>query len=428
MNLFPRDFLWGAATAAHQVEGHQHNDWSVWEASVAQKLASGAERRLKDTVPDWPLIAPEATDPGNYVSGDAADHFNRYREDFDTLRELGCNAYRFSVEWSRIEPEPGVYDQAALEHYADMVRELRKRGITPLVTLHHFTNPVWLESRGGWHGSEVAGRFGKFAGVVAQKLGSEVTYWNSINEPGSYLLMRYLGGGAWPLWPGTTLNPLHAYAYMRNVVKAHKAARAAIKAVNPRAQVGLVHALVDYRLGRRDPLSRLFKAQLDYFPDTYLLNRLRAHTDYVGVNYYLRMPVKVGLTHPQLWAQKWDGHSPQNDMGWSIMPDGLYSVTQKLKRYGLPLIVTENGIPDARDTRRAAYIRDHVEALARSKADGADIRGYFYWSLLDNYEWSEGYWPKFGLIAVDRKTGARLMRPSAREYARIIKDYTRSAR
>lgn len=262
-NPFPADFLWGASTAAHQVEGHQHNDWSVWEASVAGKLAAGAESRLKEEVPDWESIRVEAADPSNYISGDTADHFNRYEEDFDILKSLGLNAFRLSIEWARVEPEPGTYDEAALDHYEAVLAALKKRDITPVVTLHHFTNPRWLESHGGWHGPEVVERFAKYSEAVARRLGNQAVYWCTINEPGSYLLMRYLGGGAWPEWPKTVMNPLQGYRYLKNLVKIHQAARSAIQNVNPAAQVGLAVSIIDYQLGRRDPVSWLAKKQAD---------------------------------------------------------------------------------------------------------------------------------------------------------------------
>ncbi|HVU59632.1 MAG TPA: family 1 glycosylhydrolase [Candidatus Saccharimonadales bacterium] len=417
-------FLWGAATAAHQVEGNQRNDWSEWEATVADGLAADAERRLKAKgVPDDAALLALARDPQNYLSADAADHYHRYRQDFDILYDLGCNAYRFSVEWARIEPRPGEYDQRALDHYRDMVRELKKRGITPMITLHHFTNPTWLAAHGGWHGREVVERFAQFSTVVAGYLGPDVTYWCSINEPGSYLLVRYLGGDIWPRWPGGAFRPLDGYRYLRNVVQAHRAARRAIKAANPAAQVGVAHGMVHFELARHDPVSWVMKKLLEYIPDTYLLNRLKHDLDYIGVQYYIRMQVAARLGHPAHWTSYWVGQEPRSHTGWGIYPEGLYHITQRLKRYGLPQIVTENGIADANDLQRAGFIREHIAALDRSRADGADIRGYFYWSLLDNYEWSEGFWPQFGLVAVDRKTQQRTVRPSAKVYAQIIRQH-----
>ena len=171
-------------------------------------------------------------------------------------------------------------------------------------------------------------------------------------------------------------------------------------------------------------MSWLFKKQLEFIPDKYILNRVKHDMDFIGVNYYMRMLVKASFSHPANWALKNTGQDILNDMGWGIYPDGIYNVTQKLNRYNLPLIVTENGIPDALDTKRAKFISDHIEALFRSHKDGADIRGYFYWSLLDNYEWSEGFWPKFGLASVDRRTMERTLKPSAQEYSKLIKEYS----
>lgn len=420
---FPVDFLWGAATAAQQVEGNLDNDWTAWEASVADKLASTAESRLAKEVPSWEAIHSQASDPANYISGVTDDHYVRYQEDFALMKQLGLNSYRLSVEWARVEPEYGHFDSQAIDHYVAMVSSLRKLGIEPLVTLHHFTNPRWLEEHGGWHGNEVAKSFSRYAETVAKAFGNKVKYYVSINEPGSYLLMRYLGGGAWPEWPKIAMNPSLGYRYLKNVSRAHREARAAIKAVNPEAQVGMAHGLLDYQLGRRDPLSWIMKQLLDYCPDIYLMNRLKKDLDFIGVNYYMRMVVKSGLSSPAAWGQKWNGKDPQNDMGWGIYPEGLYNVTQRVSKYHLPLLITENGIPDASDKQRGKFISDHLEQALRSRDDGADIRGYFYWSLLDNYEWSEGFWPKFGLIEVDRTTQKRTLKPSALSYSELIRGY-----
>lgn len=424
VNQSPETFLWGAATAAHQVEGNQNNDWSNWETSVAAKLAGTAETRLKDELPNWQEIAKEATNPDNYISGTAADHYNRYAEDFDLIKKIGLNAYRFSIEWSRIEPQPGEYNQSELDHYAQVVSELRKREIEPLVTLHHFTNPRWLEGHGGWHGKEVAEKFANFAEVVANNIGS-AKYYCTINEPGSYLLMRYLGGGAWPEWPNMSFDPINGYKYLRNVINAHKLAEAKIRNINKDAQIGMANSIIDFQLGRKDPISWLFLKQLCFIPDFYLLNRLKNNIDYVGVNYYMRMLVKASLSHPANWAKRWDTKtSRRSDTGWELYPKGIYRVTQKVRKYGLPILITENGIADKNDKLRSQFIEEHVSEIMRSKEDGANIRGYFYWSLLDNYEWSEGFWPKFGLIEIDRKTQKRSLRESAKNINKIIKKYS----
>ncbi|MHB1864755.1 MAG: glycoside hydrolase family 1 protein [Candidatus Saccharimonadales bacterium] len=418
----PKDFLWGTATAAHQVEGNIHNNWTVWESSVANKLAKDAENRLASE-PSWERIKEEASDPANYITGNAADHYNRFKTDIALLDELGCNAFRFSIEWARIEPKPGKYDKQALDHYAQVIDELKKRGIKPFVTLHHFTNPTWLDDQGGWHGDKVVDLFGGYVQAVADYIGRDVEYWCTVNEPGSYLLMRYLGGGAWPEWPLMSFNLGDGYRYLKNVAASHKKAAREIKKVNSQAKLGIANGMLDYQLERADPLSWLAKKQVEYIPDVYLLNRIKNDIDYIGVNYYMRMVIKSGFSHPASWGKKWNGRDPQNDMGWGIYPEGLYNITQGLKKYNLPLIIAENGIPDASDNNRAKFINEHVNSMLRSINDGADIRGYFYWSLLDNYEWSEGYWPKFGLVSVDRKSMQRTLRPSAKAYTEIINSF-----
>lgn len=420
----PDDFLWGAATAAHQVEGNQHNNWSEWEESVATKLANTAVARLKASVLNWEEIKKEATDPSNYISGLAADHYNRYEEDFDLMKNIGLNAYRFSIEWSRIEPSPGKYDKAEIDHYKQVVKALKKRGIEPMVSLHHFSDPIWLEEIGGWHGSEIIDRFVAYSKLMAEQLSPDVKYWISINEPGSYMVMRYLGGGIWPEWPKTSSSLKLAYAYLKNLVKIQKQVRLVIKDVNKDAMVGMAHTPIDYHLGRKDPISFIAKKVSGYIPDMYLINRLKKDLDFIGINYYLKIDIKAKFSHPSKWITKWDGKSPRSDSGWGIYPKGIYTTTQRFKKFNLPLFITENGLSDAKDRLRAKFITEHLEQLVKSKNDGADIRGYFHWSLLDNYEWSEGFWPKFGLIAVDRKTLKRTLRPSAKTYGDLIKKYS----
>lgn len=422
---FPENFLWGASTAAHQAEGNQRNNWSRWESEIAEQLAESAKDRLEDVVPDWELIKDQASKSNNYISGIAADHYRRYEEDFDIMERLNFNAYRFSVEWSRIEPEPGRYDQEALHHYRRMVLALKRRGIEPILCLHHFTDPIWLEESDGWYNPAVVEYFAGFAAKVAEYMGRDVRFYITDNEPGTYLLMRYLGGGIWPKWPMMEANMLHGYRYLRNVIKSHRAAYRRIKEVNPEAQVGMAHGVVNFSLERRDPFTLAAKAIFEYLPVGYLLNRLKNCTDLIGVNYYINLRICSKLRPLRQWAREGVEGAPKNDLGWSIYPEGIYHVTQHLKKYDLPMIVTENGLPDTRDRYRAEFIEEHLHWLYKSIEDGADIRGYLHWSLLDNYEWSEGFWPQFGLVAVDRNTMERKVRPSAYIYRDLIERYTK---
>jgi beta-glucosidase len=418
---FPPDFLWGAATAAHQVEGGQDNNWSEWEPLVAESLAASAEARLSERVPGWEKIKDDATDPANYISGQAVDHYHRYQEDFDMLAEIGLNSYRFSVEWARIEPRPGKFDDGELGHYKDMVDALRARGIEPIVTLHHFTNPTWLEENGGWHDKNIAEKFGNYSAKVAHALGNKATYYATINEPISYMAQRYLGSELWAGWPDSENNLKHTAKYMRNVADAHAAGYLALKDENPEVQIGFVNNYMDVEVGRHDPATIGFKKLMDYVSHGYWLQKTQDSTDWLGINYYEHGTAKSSLSNPMNWIKEGADGAEKTDWGKSIYPEGLYNVTQNLKKYGKAMIITENGIADADDSKRADYIRSHVREMRRSMEDGANIRGYMYWTLMDNFEWADGHAWKFGLASVDPNTLDRQLRPSAHEYSRIIK-------
>ena len=407
-------FLWGAATAAHQVEGHQHNSWSVWEQSHIDDWIKVAERRYRG-LPNWERIKSDVCSRDNYNSTIAADHYNRYREDIGIMKEIGLNSYRFSIEWSRIEPERDEFSQEGIEHYREKLKSLREDGLEPFVSLHHLTDPVWLEDTGGWRGKDFPALFTRYAEKMVEELGDLVTFWVTFNEPESYLIARYLGAPVWPGWPHQDFNPLHYLQARRRSIQAHVAAYRAIKSVAPDAQISYTHSVVWLETWSwwLKPIKLVIDSMLG-------VRKYRAHQaeqDFLGVQYYSGGVVRPKLAHPRTWV---DTDTVISDFGWPVYPDGLHHITQALKRYGKPIYITENGIADSADTKRADFIRDHVAAVRRSIDDGADIRGYFYWSLLDNYEWSTGYWPQFGLVHVDRETQARTIRGSAYAYRRII--------
>lgn len=415
---FPKGFLWGAATAAHQVEGNQNNNWSRWEPTVAKHFAQTASKRLESKVPDWGLIKAEAEDPDNYISGRAVDHYSRYEEDFDILGQLNLSAYRFSIEWSRIEPEPGKYNEQEIAHYRQVITALRKRGIEPFVSLHHFTNPAWLDRQGGWHDKKVIERFAAYAEKLASSFGDSVKYWSTINEPTAYIFMRYLDGVIWPGWPLQENNFIRAQAAKKNFRNAHKLAYEKIKAVNPEAQVGIDHGIVWFEAANF--MAKVLPPLLTKLGGAPYLNAYKEHLDYVGLHYYMRNALKF-IARPPFVDYEVKNDGPMNDGGFEVYPEGIYLVSQEVKKLNKPMYITENGLPDARDKLRADFIEEHLRWLHKSIEDGADIRGYFHWSLLDNLEWSEGYWQKFGLIEVDRKTMKRTVRPSAKVYGQIAK-------
>lgn len=392
---FVPSFIWGAATAAHQVEGgNTSND--IWLLENLPGRSGGFHE----------------------PSGDAADHYHRYPEDIGLLADVGLNAYRFSVEWARIEPEPGLISQAALDHYARMADACMTAGLVPIVTLHHFTSPLWLAQRGGWDAPETAERFADFSGRVARRLGDRAAAWCTINE----INLTNLAFELPPERRARRLEKLRAAAGTRveaaafstflthggqaaEVAKrAHALARAALRAEGS-APVGLTVALPDLQAvpGGEAHRDRVRAVTQDEFLD------ITGEDDFVGVQTYTRelfgpegrLPVSEG-------AEK-------TLTGWEFYPQALEtSVRYAAARTGRPILVTENGIAASDDRRRLAYTQAALEGLARARADGVDVRGYIHWSALDNFEWMHGYGPTFGLIGVDRRTQARTVHNTAR--------------
>ena len=411
-------FLWGAATAAHQVEGHQDNNWSAVEASKAKEWMAEAERRYQN-LPNWPDISSQALDTSNYISGSAADHYHLYKDDINLMKEIELNSYRFSVEWSRIEPSPGVFDREATDHYRSLLKELDGAGIEPFVTLHHFSEPKWLEEYGGWHGGKFPELFSRFVNYIASELGSYINFYTTINEPESYMISRYLDSPLWPGWPRQEKSYRRYLKARKELIRAHELAYQAIKSTQSDAQVGIAHGVVWFEPYNRWVAPLVWWLDRDGGSGKYG----QFSQDFIAVQYYMRHIVRPKFAHPMDWAEM-PNEGPRTDMGWEVYPHGLYELTQRLKRYNLPIYITENGIADSSDSQRAEYIDSHIRALNRSIADGADIKGYFYWSLLDNYEWSSGFWPRFGLVEVDYRTNARRIRDSAYKYRDIIRSYS----
>ena len=409
---FPPGFLWGTATAAHQVEGgNQNSDWWRWEERPGA-IANGDR------------------------SGAASDHWNRYPEDLDRAVALGQNAYRFSVEWARIEPQPGVYDEAALAHYREVTEACRTRGLEPMVTLFHFTLPQWLADLGGFEDPGAVARFEAYTRKVAAALGDQVQLWCTVNEPVVYLAAGYLAG----VFPPGKQDPDAAARTMANLVRAHGRAYRALHEVDPDARVGVAKHLRVFTPARgldpRDQIAtwkvrRLFNQT---FLDALATGRatievpgaapikikdpdLAGSMDFVGLNYYSRDMVRYDPEAPGTVRFEVKAGSPTTDMGWEIYPEGFYQLLTWVRRYRLPVYVTENGLADASDARRARFLRDHLYWMWRALAARVDVRGYFHWSLLDNFEWAEGFGPRFGLVAVDYPTQGRQVRDSAAFYA-----------
>ena len=373
---FPAGFTWGAATAAHQVEGgNWNNDWWAWEHA-----------------PGTPCKEP---------SGDACDQYHRWREDLDLLASSGLGAYRFSLEWSRIEPEDGELSLAALEHYRRVCAGCRERGLEPIVTFHHFTTPRWVVARGGWIEPLAAERFTRYCERTARHLRDVVGRVCTINEPNIVADMGY----RWGVFPPGQRDPalrLRANDVLRD---AHRRGMDAIRSAGVTTPIGLTLAMQDYQAvdGGEATRDRERRDMEDGF-----LEAARGD-DFIGVQTYTR--VKVGPDGPRLPAPG----VRVTQMGWEFYPEALAACIRRAAELtrGVPVLVTENGIATADDTERIEYTERALRGVLACLADGIDVRGYVHWSLLDNFEWAFGYGPKFGLVAVDRVTQKRTPKPSA---------------
>ncbi len=408
-----KGFLWGVATSAFQLEGSPHADWTSWDAILAEK--------------------PNVT-----------SHYTLYKEDLNLLKDLGVNSYRFSVEWSRIQPRENVWDDASLAHYQEIIDILIQNNIEPMVTIHHFTHPLWFIKKYPWHEDASVEKFLRFAQKVVTTL-KGVRYWITFNEPYVLLLGGYLEGCV----PPGIRDPLLAVKALQNILICHGRSYDIIhelaKDNGSTAMVSVAHnmaALASWK--RYNPLDRLLVKIAKYFYNHSLLDAFLTGTvrikfpftkeitiqvpiqnklDFFGVNYYTRVHIrfnpfkKMGI---ELRHMDIDGYG-LTDMGWEVHPRGLEKVLRYASRLKVPLIITENGIATHDGQKKIKYMSRHVDALEKSIKDGIDVRGYFYWTLIDNYEWLQGLDARFGLYRVDFDTMERKPTNAAAYYAYIIK-------
>jgi beta-glucosidase len=382
---FPNDFLWGTASAAHQTEGgNWNNDW-------------------------WEHEHKEGT-PCREPSGDACDSYNRYADDIALVREMGLGAYRFSIEWSRIEPEDGEFSVAQLDHYRRMIAECHEQGVKPVVTFHLFSTPRWMAARGGWENPEIADRFGRFCERATAHFGDLISIGCTINEPNVVSLIGYVVGAFPPgkndfsLWP--VVND--------NLVAAHRRGYEAIKSGPGDFPVGLTLSMEEWWApeGHEDVIEKSRAVHEDIF-----LECARGD-DYVGVQAYSR----TRLNEQGLPAGPEKGHEIVPSMGYEFRPQALEVTIRRAAEVAqTPLYVTENGLGHDDDAKRIEYVQTALEGVGRCLADGLDVRGYFYWSLTDNFEWAYGYVPRFGLHEVDRTTFVRTPKPSAKWFGDIAR-------
>jgi beta-glucosidase len=400
MMKFPEGFLWGAATAAYQVEGgNDRADWWRWEKTA-----------------------------GKEPSGAACHHYELYELDFELAKGLHHNAHRISVEWSRVEPEEGKFSEAALKHYAAVIQALRARQIEPIVTLHHFTNPVWFADLGGWTKKHSADYFLRFSERVVRLFAPHVRFWITINEPTIYFSHAYIFG----VWPPQERSLCKGIRVKDHLADAHIRVYRMIHRVYKELQLSLpcvsisqhMQSFVPCGSGIRNKWSASLRHKL--FNLELIEKFIRCKTlDFIGLNYYSRQRVETknwGLRSLLTDVAAHDAHPVEkNSLGWDIYPEGLRDLLLGLKKYKLPVMITENGICTSRDAQRWTFISEHLKYVHQAIEKGVPVTGYLYWSLLDNFEWDKGFGPRFGLIDMDYTTQQRTVRESAKRFAEVCR-------
>jgi beta-glucosidase len=406
---FPDRFLWGVATSAFQLEGSPYADWASWDSILSTKL-------------------------------DVTNHYSLYKEDLNLLKELGVNAYRFSLEWSRIQPKENVWDDEAIEHYQDIIDILLKNNIEPMVTIHHFTHPLWFIKKYPWHENSSVERFLTYAEKIVSTI-KGVKYWVTFNEPYVLLLGGYLEG----CMPPGIQNFSLAIKALKNIFISHGEAYDIIHSSTPNAMVSVAHNMAALSPWRRwNPLDRLLSRIAKRFYNHSLLDAFLTGTlsikfpfktemkialpikdklDFFGVNYYTRIHMRfnpfkrmgIELRHRDI-----EGYG-LTDMGWEIHPRGLEKVLRYASRMNTPIIITENGIATHDVQKKIKFMKRHVDVIEKCIKNGIDVRGYFYWSLIDNYEWLQGLDARFGLYKVDFDTFERKPTNAAVYYSYLIR-------
>lgn len=406
---FPKKFLWGVGVSAHQVEGGNHNQWSVWELEHAKASAASAEYHYGD-LEKWPQFKRLAKTPANYVSGKAVDHFNRFEEDIDLAKQLGVNSFRFSIEWSRIEPEEGSWNAEAITHYRQYLQAIKQADMQPIVTLFHFTLPVWFAEKGGFERRSNIQYFTRFVEKILTEYGADLKYIITVNEPVIYAQNSYLSG----IWPPMVASKVKMWRVLNNLIKAHNQAAKLIRSKSRKYQVSMAHNVAYIYAGDNARLSEWSAALSDYATNHYVLKRAVKTSTFIGLNYYFSSRI-YGYRQ----------HNPEHqlsDVGWDMQPNNIRYVLEDLTdRYDKPILVTENGVADIDDEHRIDWLKQTVVAMNKAIGNGVSLLGYIHWSLLDNYEWEKGRWPRFGLYAVNYATMDRVARPSAAFYKKIIK-------
>ncbi len=421
---FPKNFFWGTATASHQVEGNcTNNNWYKWENNFDDE----GNPRIKD----------------NQKSGLACDHWNKYEEDILMLKELGVSHYRLSLEWSKIEPKKNKFDETILKHYSKVIDALLKNNITPYITLHHFTNPIWFDELGSFEKEKNIDYFIDFCEFVFNRFSDKVSNWCTINEPEVYSVMGYFAG----VFPPGKKDAQVTAEVQKNLLISHTRVYDKLKSLpnGKDSKIGIVKNVMQFDPSRRwhlldwlacritdivyneMSLSYLkygkIKINIPFFINLNYSNKdAIGKTDFFGLNYYSHVHLKFQFDKHEFFINTYPKNDIMTDMPYTIYPEGLYRAIHRVKSIGKPIIITENGIADSKDDKRGLFIKRYIYAMNKAVEEGVDVRGYFYWSLMDNFEWAEGYDMKFGLYEVDFKTQERKLRQGSKEFINIINE------
>jgi beta-glucosidase len=398
-NKFPTGFLWGVAASSYQIEGNNANsDWWEWEK------------------------AGKADDQ----SGIACDYWNRYKSDHDLIQELGVKVFRSSIEWSRIEPEEGVFSQEAIQHYREIFQDLKNRGIKTQITLWWWTSPIWFQKNYGFQNKKSVAIFSRYAETVARELGDLIDIYTILNEPMVPLGQGFLAGA----FPPGYVNPFKFWRAVNNLAKAYIESYKKIHAIKSDAQVGISYLYNWYE--SNNWLLKILNRILKWYRIDLLGNKIKDYQDYFGLNYYRLGKIEFNWRNIRLDSknQIYFGFTvvtnKHNIMNWVAYPEGMEkAIKQAYEKYKVPIFITENGVPTDKgldDNERIDFINNHLKFIKKVIDDGVEVQGYNFWSLFDNLEWLYGYKPRFGLIEIDYKTLERKPRKSFYIYKEIIEN------
>lgn len=385
---FPHGFLWGAATSAYQVEGNNiHSDWWDWE----QKHQPPAKR-----------------------SGEACDQYNRFEQDFDLVKSLNHNSHRLSIEWSRIEPEEGQFNSSEIDHYKKVLKALKDRGITVMLTLWHFTLPKWVADKGGWENRQTPGYFERFIKRVAPEIAEYVDFWITLNEPGVYVYETYIER----IWPHAKKSWIGQIKTYLNLASAHKRVYKYLHSEGSKP-VGISNNVLSFEsYHKHSIIEQLAVSFNDFFVNHLFYFLTKGTHDFLGINYYFHLRFTDTGSTPHTAGSNQNAHDI-SDLGWEVYPEGIFDILTDLSD-GIPIYITECGIASTNDDRRNRFLISYLQEVARAIKAGVNVKGFFYWSLLDNFEWHLGFEPRFGLVEMNYASQARNIRPSALTYTDII--------